>query len=179
MPTTTAPANPVQQACRVMTTPDLLADLLATARRTLATGEQNAPFIAAACSVLQQRCGSSLPARSFNHEDPAHHLVVQVLTTGGILAVSAETIREAMVPTLRAQMWAREQAPHDGGRHVSSHEEVLNSLGAKVWPGPGIPTGRVHTVLYEEDALLGRLLAALAAGEDVAALVEEITAAAA
>ncbi|MFD6911771.1 hypothetical protein [Streptomyces virginiae] len=177
MPTTTAPAHPVQQACRATATPELLADLLSTARRALRTGEQHAPFIAAACSVLQQRCGRSLPARPFNQEDPAHQLVVQVITSGGVMAVSAEAIREAMVPTLHAQMWAREQAPH-AGRTVSSHEEVLNGLGTRVFPGPGIPTGRAMTVLYEEDALLGRLLAALASGEDVDALVEEITAAA-
>ncbi|WP_329103204.1 hypothetical protein [Streptomyces sp. NBC_01439] len=177
MPTTTAPANPVQQACREMTTPELLADLLSTARRTVRTGEQHAPFITAACSVLQQRCGRSLPSRSFNHEDPAHQLVVQVLTAGGVMAVSAESVREAMMPTLRAQMWAREQAPHDG-RTVSTHEEILNGLGTHVFPGPRIPTGRAMTVLYEEDALLGRLLAALAAGEDVDTLVDEITTAA-
>lgn len=82
------------------------------------------------------------------------------------------------MPTLRREMETRERDPH-GGHTVRRHEEVLNDLGTCVFPGPGLPSGLAFTVLYEEDTLLGRLLCALSAGEDVAALVEEITTAAA
>ncbi|MFD9517668.1 hypothetical protein [Streptomyces sp. NPDC059979] len=174
--TTTSAHSAIQQACQALTTPELLDDLLTSARRAMA-GEPHAPFIAAACAVLQQRCGRILQTRRLEHDDAAHQLVARVMTEGGFLAVSADVARHSLAPTMHREMETRERDPH-GGHTIRRHEEVLNDLGTCVFPGPGMPAGLVFTVLYEEDTLLGRLLCALAAGEDVAALVEEITAAA-
>lgn len=185
MPTTktktkTAPVSApsaIQQACQAKTTPELLADLLASARRALA-GEPQTPFIAAVCAVLQQRCGRVIQTRRLEHDDPSHKLLARVMTEGGFLALPADVARTALSPVLRQEMAARERDPY-AGHTVRSHEEVLADLGTRVFPGPGLPSGRAFAVLYEEDTLVGQLLAALTAGEDVAALVDEITSAAA
>ncbi|MGP3685243.1 hypothetical protein ACTVZO_11110 [Streptomyces sp. IBSNAI002] len=175
-PKTTSTHSAIEQACQDLTTPELLADLIATGRRALA-GEPGAPFIAAACAVLQQRCGRILQTRRLENDDAAHKLVARVVTEGGFLALSADVARHALIPTLLREMATRERDPH-GGHTVRRHEEVLSDLDTRVFPGPGLPSGMAFAVLYEADTLVGRLLTALTAGEDVAPLVEEITAAA-
>ncbi|WP_405425573.1 hypothetical protein [Streptomyces erythrochromogenes] len=171
----TATRTPLD-AAQELTTPALLTRLLILAREAKA-GSPNAVQLAAAAAALQKRCGRPVRTRHLDPADDSHQLAGMVSEEGGILALSAGVARQYLAPAYLADREAMERDPK-GGHRVRTRPEVLESLGLAVFPGPEFPAGLVFSVLYERDLLLGQLLAALAAGEDTADLVEEITEAA-
>ncbi|MFG2623202.1 hypothetical protein ACGFXC_36910 [Streptomyces sp. NPDC048507] len=174
-PTQTRTRTPLDVAHEVPT--GQLLDRLMTLAGEARAGAPNAVEIAAAASALQQRCGRLTRTRHFDPADQAAKLVKEVSDEGGILALSADVVRRGLMAAMREDMRAVEQDPK-GGHVVRTHVEILGGHGLGVFPGPALPAGAMFTVLYERELLLGQLLAALTAGEDVAALVEEVTVAA-
>ncbi|MGW2582576.1 hypothetical protein ACWCYZ_14795 [Streptomyces virginiae] len=166
----------VRETLESVSTADLLADVLSLAQDTR-PGAMDVVRLAEAAAVLQGRCGRPAHGRRFNPDNAADLLADRVMQAGGILALSADVVRHSLVPTLREDVRTWEQDPQ-GGHTVRTHMEVLTGLGLGVFPGPALPAGAIRTVVYERDLPLGQLLAALAAGEDVGGLVEDITAAA-
>ncbi|MFJ6481152.1 hypothetical protein ACIQK6_13660 [Streptomyces sp. NPDC091682] len=174
-PTTTVARTPLDVAQGVPTGP-LLARLLTLAGEARAGAPQTVQ-ISAAASALQQRCGRPVRTHRLDPTHLTHELIIDVSSAGGFLSVSSNLVRRHLAATMREDMRTAERDP-EGGHTVRTHMQVLDGYGIAVFPGPALPAGAAFTVLYERDLLLGQLLAAVTAGEDVDALVEEITAAA-
>ncbi|MFJ3635882.1 hypothetical protein [Streptomyces sp. NPDC090112] len=174
-PTQTRTRTPLDVAQGMPTGP--LLDRLLTLVQENHGGAPNVVQIAAAAAVLQQRYERPVRPR-LAPENLATPLIEKVRQADGFLAVSTEVVRRLIVPVMRAEHRVAEQDPK-GGHKVRTRMEILTDNGLGVFPGPALPAGAMYTVVYEQELLLGQLLTALTAGEDVAVLLEEVTAAAA
>jgi hypothetical protein len=171
MSPTTAPQT-LPQLFRTLPTGMLLDDLL-TAATAFLEGDHRPDQVAAACVVLQQRCGRQSAIGSRDTTDPAQALADQVDGAGGFLVITADRVRAAAGARFRAAMLAPEP-----GQVLPTHEQVLQDVGLAAFPGPALPAGMGRFVLYDPAPLLGRLLAALTAREPTGELVDEIRTAA-
>jgi hypothetical protein len=145
----------------------MLLDDLLTAATAFLEGDNRPDQVAAACVVVQQRCGRQSAIGSRDTADPAQALADQVDAAGGFLVLTADRARQAAGARLRAAMLAPEP-----GQALPTHEQVLQDVGLAAFPA--LPSGLSRFVLYDPTLLLGRLLAALTAGEPTGDLVDEI-----
>ncbi|MCG6496628.1 hypothetical protein [Kitasatospora sp. A2-31] len=175
--TSTTPAAPALtplQRYQAMSTGDLLAELIDTARTALTSG-QYSDVIAPAATVLQHRAGRTTSIGGRDTRDAAEVLAEQVDGAGGYLSISTDTVRRAL-GTRRLSALHRRNVDPEGDHRVPTHEESLTDVGLRVYPGPALPAGMLRVVLYLDGQSVGALLSALTAGEDVEDLAAELLA---
>ncbi|NUV64997.1 hypothetical protein [Streptomyces sp. CAI-85] len=178
MPTQTAPQT-LAHRLRALPTADLVDRLVTDARRMTVDGEQRAHEVAAAAVVLAARHGRTSDVGSRDLTDPMQALAERIDAAGGALAVSAGDIRRAMAPAILASARAYEVDPTPGQPYVRpSAAALLESAGIATLPSTTLPAGEApHVVLHNTRDDVGRLLAALAAGDqdDAAAYADTLT----
>ncbi|MFE5773694.1 hypothetical protein ACFQ7O_35670 [Streptomyces sp. NPDC056485] len=158
------PTQTPQQARQSSSTTDLLAELLAAARPE--QGAANVNAITDTAVVLQQRCGRQSNVGTRNTTDPAEALAEEVDQRGGFLTLGADVLRRRLGGTILLDVAAAQRDP-EAGHLVRSHIQVLTDVGLDVFPGPSIPAGALRVVVYEPGTVVGQVLAAVTAGDDV------------
>ncbi|MEU1674805.1 hypothetical protein ABZ752_22660 [Streptomyces roseifaciens] len=148
-----------------------LLDLLLRAARDTDNWPGRVEQVEAAAAVLQRRCGGRPSvAGTRDTEIPEQYLAERVDTNGGFLPITSDELRrEHLGAAALADHRAYERNP---AVHVRTHAEVLADHDLGVFPR--LVAGRGMVIVYEVGTLLGRLLAALAAGEPVDTLTVEI-----
>ena len=177
---------PLTISYRDLPTGVLLDQLLDDIRRTLHGGrggiaDNRTARVRAACVVLQARHGRDTGTGMRDVSNPVEALAEDIDRAGGFLLVRSDQVRQAIGSLYAAHVREGNRAVASGqepvAHHIRTHAETLQDHGIAVFPI--LASGLVEVLAYDQTLLLGQLLTALAAGEDVETLTAEILAAAA